>query len=437
MGFWSSIFKSSSDSSVLLDSNTVFGRFSGVFKSDSLNEHWEMALSDFEKKDYHSSFSHVLEYLKNEKGDNIRFQQINDRIEFEIFQGSKSVLGYMDLVHFYAIAPLAIVEDLNIGLMRKSLEKNYMLQYSRYALNDKLQMSLKFDSVIAEASPYKLFYGLKEMAIQADLDDDLMVMDFQNVKPINAEHIIAISDKEKELKTNYFYREIDEVLDPKVLGHLNPDRFQGALTYVYLSCVYKLDYLLKPEGKAMHQIAKIHAVYSLAGNQDVGLSLGKLTEGLKALKEIEPEKLRSEFYNVISTFSVVPPATETEIGGIIENEMKSFEWYKEQKHYFICEQICSYLVGFLLFQFAFASPAKDLLHLFYCISEEDFFKSLSIPVDFTDGDELRSARIKAAIKQILEDSNLTDKQNLMDQLQFETKAHFYQSYLQLFRQVLA
>ena len=53
------------------------------------------------------------------------------------------------------------------------------------------------------------------------------------------------------------------------------------------------------------------------------------------------------------------------------------------------------------------------------------------------GKDITIEDIKAAIKQILEDSNLTDKQNLMDQLQFETKAHFYQSYLQLFRQVLA
>ena len=59
--------------------------------------------------------------------------------------------------------------------MRRLVESNYVLEYSRYGLDDDDNLVIKFDTSALDASPYKLYYALKEVAANADKQDDLLL----------------------------------------------------------------------------------------------------------------------------------------------------------------------------------------------------------------------------------------------------------------------
>src|SRR4030095_3742067 len=107
---------------------------------------------------------------------------------------------------------LARMPQPSVPVMRRLLEMNFSLFYSRFALdNERLCMS--FDSDIETASPSKLYYGLKELATKADKQDDLLVQDFATLENADNEHIIPLSPADKEVKFDYFTRWIRRAVE--------------------------------------------------------------------------------------------------------------------------------------------------------------------------------------------------------------------------------
>ena len=103
------------------------------------------------------------------------------RRRFEIYQGSKIVRGTFNNEQVKAEVTLARMPQPSVPVMRRLLEMNFNLYYSRFALdNDRLNM--RFDSNIESANPSKLYYGFKELATKADKQDDLLVQDFQHFR---------------------------------------------------------------------------------------------------------------------------------------------------------------------------------------------------------------------------------------------------------------
>ena len=85
--------------------------------------------------------------------------------------------------------------------------------------------------------------------------------EFEYLEPIQNHHIKTLSPEIIAIKIQFIRAQIQKVFEPNVLGTLNPRRFQGALTYVYLAVVYDLDYLVKPEGKLMDILGSMHIRY--------------------------------------------------------------------------------------------------------------------------------------------------------------------------------
>ena len=44
-------------------------------------------------------------------------------------------------------------------------------------------------------------------------------------------------------------------------GKLNPIQYPGGITYLLLDAIYKLDFLVRPEGQTMETIERIIAAY--------------------------------------------------------------------------------------------------------------------------------------------------------------------------------
>lgn len=176
-----------------------FGRYSDNNKPVAKVEKWNEAESLFKEKKYSESILAFFDYLKDDREDNVRIAREPGKTGFLFYQGSKIVRGFYNDEELQAEIVLAEMPQPSVPVMRRLLEMNFNLYYSRYALfQGKIYMF--FDSDIETANPSKLYYGLKELSTKADKQDDLLVQDFTTLLPVDIEHIVPIPDEEKEIK---------------------------------------------------------------------------------------------------------------------------------------------------------------------------------------------------------------------------------------------
>lgn len=354
-----------------------FGRYSDAYKSKQQLAVWDECLKLFEEHNYHGAIKSLVEYLKNPGSDNIRILESEGSFSFILYQGSKQIECLVTDKFFKAQCKIAHCNELNVGFLRKAVEYNYELNYSRFSLDGDNNLCVIFDCMIADSSPYKLYYGLKELAIQSDKEDDLLLGEFASLEPIDNHHIRHLPEDVLNLKINFLKSKISHFNDDDLLGSLNAKRYPGAMTYVYLSAMYAIDYLVKPEGKIMDLLSNMHIKYFENSNLSIEDKLEDLKQGFLDIAEMEDEEIRTEIYDVVSTFGVTSPINHAVVSGFIEKELEAFPWYAENGHDKVCLAICNYIAGFCLYNFALPGPDKDLFHLYFELAEPDFFNGLN------------------------------------------------------------
>ena len=154
-----------------------FGRYSDNNKSLAQIKRWKEAENLFSEKKFFESFDAFFEYLKDFEVDNVLHERNESGGSFSLYQGSKILKGKYNDKNLEAEVSLAHMATPSTPVMRRLLEQNFHIYYTRYAL-DKERLCMLFDTRIDNASPGKLYYGLKELATRADKQDDLLVHDF-------------------------------------------------------------------------------------------------------------------------------------------------------------------------------------------------------------------------------------------------------------------
>lgn len=397
MGFFNDLFNWGAE---INEEELTLGRFSDAYKPSSTYNIWESAILAFESEKYMESTQLFLDFLKNPKQENISYVQDDKGIIFEFYQGSKKIQGSINKDSFRAEAQIAKAKSLNIGLMRQLLDKNYLLKYARFALDEENNIVMLFDSYTVDASPNKLYQALKEMAIQADKLDDIIIDEFKDLEHINTSHIIERKELEKDRQYAYLNDKLDECFDEIENGKLNIDQFPGGLSYMLLALNYKLDYLLKPEGFLMDAIEHNHRVYFASDGKEVA---GKNNVFIKSFRKIRARKeleIKAELYDVISTFGVTTPSSHENLVAFIDTELSNMEWYKENNHTAIALAIPSYIVGFSLFNNAMPLPDMELLKLFYKVTESGFFYDSEVDNKFVSKGIPSSRAIKNEVEKI-------------------------------------
>jgi hypothetical protein len=69
---------------------------------------------------------------------NVLYERTQDGGRFELVQGSKIVRGNFDEKQLQAEVMLARMAEPNVPVMRRLLEMNFHLYYSRFAFNDNI-----------------------------------------------------------------------------------------------------------------------------------------------------------------------------------------------------------------------------------------------------------------------------------------------------------
>lgn len=413
-----------------------FGRYSDSYKTVEQYDAWDSALEKFDNKDYLEAYKDFFFYLKDEKEQNVNWQEENGTIHFEIFQGSKKIKGIVDHHKIRVEAKIVKAEQLDLGFLNRLISHNFNLEYSRFALDDENCISIVFDSFLLDGSPYKFYYALRELAINADKQDDLLLDEFKELAPIQSNHLIELPQKEKEAKFQFIKSKVQSVFEIIESGSLNINQYPGGITYLLLDLVYRLDFLIKPEGFMMETLERINRLYFSNEHKTTIEKNAMIIRELKTLINRPKEDFFKEMYRVRTTFGITKPINMQRIRGVVQGELSHMDWYSENRHKEIALGIPGYIVGNCLFNYAVPKGVLDLFKLYFEVLEPEYFDQLGFSNEYKNGDEqLNSRAIKKEIKQIAQlnkhlYAEFNPNTNLLN---FDSKIKFAKSFLMMIK----
>ncbi len=417
-----------------------FGRYSDSYKEESNHQAWTDALEHFENERYLESFESFFRYLRDDSEDNVRFWAAGkDALHFEFYQGSKKITGKANRDGLKAEAKIARTQSLNVGFMRRLIEKNFSLKYSRFALDEGNNLTIVFDTYSLDGSPYKLYYALKEVATNADKQDDLLLDEFRSLEPVDTSHLTELPEAEKAAKYNFTTGSIQRVLDEIDQNKLDPNQYPGGIAFLLLHTVYKLDYLVKPEGYMMETLEHANRAYYSKDSKTTVQKNKALRRELQQLLDRPREEFFKEMYRGKSTFGITNPVEHEQIVTVIDAQLQQLDWYLNNGHENVALAIPGYVVGYCLFNFAVPRPDHDLFHLYYRITEADYFESLGFTQHFIDLDsgKLDKKAIRKAIGRIAGQNSQNYPKLRPDTsvLEFSDLPRFARSFLHMLRQL--
>lgn len=402
-----------------------FGRYSDNNKPLAKVTRWTDADNLFKEKKYTDSFDAFFEYLRDDAAQNVVYERNGAEGRFEFYQGSKMVRGHFTAEELKAEVTLAKMPQPSVPVMRRLLEMNFSLYYSRFALENE-RLCMRFDSEIETATPSKLYYGLKELAIKADKQDDLLVQDFSMLESIDSDHVAEIPVAEKETKYQYLQQWIGQTLD--IIAPLDADKFSGGIAYSLLALIYRLDYLLTPEGKLLYDLEKIAAIYFKKDDRPVTEKNRDMIEAFKELQTRPKEEIFKYLFRSKYTFAIVAPQPYKAIAESIHNANQNMVWYRDNGHPFIATQISEYGISYCQYSYSLPRAITELIYLYMQVNYTAFFSALGYKNLLYNpaSNEFDSAAIIDRIKSI--QVTWKEKYPLMDfktqNLRFDSLANF-------------
>jgi hypothetical protein len=404
MAIWDAWFRQKPYASAALRSG-LFGRYTDTYKSDFQLRSWKQAVEAFEKGQNLAALEFLLGYLNDPIGQSVSWHHQNSTLHFEVVQGSQKLIGRADAFHIRVEAPLVHLLDNDLRLFRQLLEANFKFEYCRYAISELNQLVLTADLYLADAAPHKLYQAFRELALHADKQDDLLLSNFDTVESVTENLRAYYNEDICRVQYEYLHRQVAKLVDHIQSCGLDPEQHQGALAYMMLACMYRLDYLLKPEGANMDMVEQMRRHYfdEQAGGAPV-LRNRALLQRLIAWTEQPFEVFCKSQYKVKHTFGLTTSENHDRFVGFVEGELHHMDWYLGRGYVPVALAVPEYIIGHCLFNFALPQPLRDLLHMYYEIAEADYFRLLGFEVvEFTDKqNRLQESKIRTAIAAIVE-----------------------------------
>ena len=415
---------------IATEPNLSFGRYSDNNKPVAKINRWTAADTLFKEKKYPESIEAFFDYLGDDEAKNVKFNRQGNRGSFEIVQGSKIVKGEFDEQSIKAEITLAKMPQPSIPVMRRLLEMNFSLYYTRFALdNDRLCM--RFDSDLPGATPSKLYYGLKELAIKGDKQDDLLVLDFATLIKADHEHVSEMPQREKEIRDRFMRKWMQETID--LCNSLDPARFSGGISYLILTLVFKIDYLISPEGRLLTEFEKILGIYYKNDERPIPDKIRDMLDALRKILEKPQTETFQDLFRSKYTFSIVAPTTFKSVTDSIHSSLQNMPWYRENNYPHIANQVMEYGIAYCQYSYSLPSVVTELFQIFMRVNHDEFFYELGFHERLYDAssNEFNSKAIVAAVKKIRDEwrEKYPKIEFRTDALRFDNLVYFNHSFV--------
>ncbi len=432
MGLWDRLF---GKAKIIEQPNLKFGRYSDAYKTPEQYQAWDKALQYFDEGKIIESYHYFFFYLKDPNENNLEIIEHDDEnFEFVLYHGSKKIMGEISNEKLKIHTKVAKIKKMHIGFLRRLLEQNYQLNYSRFAIDNEF-ITLEFDTYLIDGSPYKLYYAIKELANKADKLDDILLDEFNTLAPHTSGIVSEISPEIVAKKIDFLRKNISFVLNEAQKPLFSSDDFTGGYSYLILDVIYKLDYLIKPEGSTMEAIERIHRKFFAKDGLSIHKKNQSLIELLKKILQRTDAEFQEEIYNTVCTFGITKPITQEKITKFIKGEIPQMDWYIHKGHEQFALGISGYVVGYCFFYYAVPIPTRKLFALYYRIIEQDYFTSLGFDLNYIDKNGLNKKSILSKIAIVKgECTAIPEFQNIIlhtGYLNFQSKDRFAKSYLEM------
>ena len=165
---------------------------------------------------------------------------------------------------------------------------------------------------------------------------------------------------------------------------LDADKFSGGIAYMLLALIYKIDYLITPEGKILHDLEKITGIYFKKDERPVVEKNRDMTDEFKKLQARTKEEVFSCLFRSKYTFSIVAPQAYKTVADSVHIANQNMIWYRDNNYPLIASQITEYGIGFCQYSYSLPNAITELYHLYMMTNYAEFFIALGYRVAYYD-----------------------------------------------------
>ncbi len=408
-----------------------FGRFISYKKTTLQHEQYQESKKAFSEQRYIDGYEHYFNYLRfycqDEDSGNITYKRDENSLEFTLIQGSAVIKGDVTQRRLSAHANIAHTIKDNIAVMRRLLEKNYMYTYTTFFLEkETLKAKIYFDNIAL--SPQKIFFPLRELALNADKEKELLLDEFHDLDAVELDHIEAMDNHLKETKIRFFREWIDKTQQKVAL--LPTQEQSGAIAFVWLTLLLRLDYYVTPRGKLGFDIYEAVQAYYLDDNKLIEEKNDALQKAVEKFKELDTQKLSKSLYAVKQTFDIFNANSLDEIRAFIDETLGKVIWYKEHRYEEIIMSIYEYMGLYMLFNFGMNDCFRELVQLNVRLHNTDFNSALGLKSLYKSEQKIDRSRLSKKIQSILQSyaTRYPYLQDFSSTLNFTSNEKFHHSY---------
>ena len=410
-----------------------YGRSIHALPNPKEQELFDLSAAAFGANDVLLGYRYFLESLQHVNDQkHLEIHTDHEKIIFKLAQGSAIIHGEVTEKEFKATAKIAQASHLHVAMKRRFLERNFQLTYCRFRQRDDI-ISLGVKIHNTTVTPQKIFFPLRELALNADFEKEFIASEFDSSALLEYDHIAPLSLD----KLHRYYDTMHEWIaatKSSLVGLLSNDN-SGMASFSYLALLLQIDYLLIPHKKMAKEINEKINTYFLEDEKLTQDKNSDLESYLDTLESMSFETFSTQFYSAPTTFSPFDQAMHDDIADFIDESLAKVRWYKNNHISYVITTIYRYIALYILFNYGIHPSLRALLHLHVQIYASDFFAAEGEVVLY---DRSRKVFKKEAISDAI-DSALSPYQNryknlenFAHELNYSDLDHFSQSfYLQI------
>ncbi len=381
---------------------------------------------------YEYFLSSLIHQGSNYPSSHLNIDRFDETLNFSLIQGSALIKGTVTQTSLEAHADIALSAKLHVAIKRHFLERDFQLTYCRFSEeNGAVKLSIRLDN--ATITPQKIFYPLREIALNADFEKEFIAGEFDESALLETEHLLHLPQENIELDYAFMHRWIKETKQ-SLIGLLSNDN-TGMTSFSYLALLLQIDYLLLPHKKMAKNISEKINGYFMDDEKLTEDKNADLEQYLSELSAMDIESFSTQFYESAYTFSPYEQAMHDEISAFIEESLGKVRWYKNNHSNYVISVIYRYISLYLLYNYGLHPSLRSLLHLHVEVYTSDFFKAsgeriLYDPLTKVFNETLISQRVRESIEPYM--NRYKGLSDFSEHLNYTDLDHFSQSfYLQI------
>ena len=377
---------------------------------------------------YHAYLSSLENFTNAKSNHNVTLDLQDETLYFTLYQGCAVVQGEVTKKSLRAHSVISQKKLMDVAVKRHLLERNDLLTYVSYGVK-KQQLILQLYLDNSTMTPQKVFYPLRELALNADYEKEYLHYHFHQKELTEVEHLEYLSENELQLKYQAMQTWIENTL--KTLQELPSNDNNTTVSFTLLTLLFQIDYLLVPHLDMMQELFEKVNSYFTEDERLIEQKNDELLEFTKSLQKLSFEDFSRNFYKAKLTFSPTEHTTFSELREFIEGSLEKYRWFRHHRYLQVASIMTRYIPLYLLYNYGLHPSYRALLHLLVEIQHSDFFVLLGYEARYHSEDgSFEKRSIKEAIEEAITPyrDQFPALENFAEALNYTTLDEFSHSY---------